>query len=114
MNNHIFLNINELRQFSNWGMTLTNEIIRQKLTEKFGEGQLLSWEEPYGMLTFTAPKDLNLKVLQFLYDSDELRFRFLTDLCAVHYPERKEEELAVVYHMHNLVDNIRIRFKSIY
>jgi len=63
------------------------------------------------MLTFTSPKDLNLKVLQFLYDSEELRFRFLTDLCAVHHPEKKEEELSVVYHLHNLVDNIRIRFK---
>ena len=63
------------------------------------------------MLTFTSPKDLNLKVLQFLYDNEELKFRFLTDLCAVHYPGRKGEELSVVYHLHNLVDNIRIRFK---
>ena len=91
-------------------MTLTNEIIRQKLTDKFGAA-LTGWEEPYGMLTFTAPRDLNLKVLQFLYDNDDLKFRFLTDLCAVHYPERPGEELAVVYHVHNLVDNIRIRFK---
>jgi NADH-quinone oxidoreductase subunit C len=91
-------------------MTLTNEIIRQKLTDKFGDG-LTGWEEPYGMLTFISPKDLNLKVLQFLYDSDDLKFRFLTDLCAVHYPERVGEELSVVYHIHNLVDNIRIRFK---
>ncbi|MEO8569507.1 MAG: NADH-quinone oxidoreductase subunit C [Ginsengibacter sp.] len=91
-------------------MALTNEIIRKKLTERFGEG-LFSWEEPYGMLTFSSDKDLNLKVLQFLYDDAELQFRFLTDVCAVHYPEKKAEELAVVYHLHNLVDNIRIRFK---
>ena len=38
-------------------------------------------------------------------------FRFLTDLTAVHYPDNKGRELAVVYHLHNLVDNIRIRFK---
>ncbi len=63
------------------------------------------------MLTFTAPKDLNLKVLQFLFDDTELRFQFLTDLQAVHYPDRKGEELAVVYHLHNLIDNVRIRFK---
>ena len=91
-------------------MPLTNEIIQQKLTEKFGE-ELTDWQEPFEMLTFTAPKDLNLKVLQFLYDDAELRFQFLTDLQAVHYPEKKGEELAVVYHLHNLVDNIRIRFK---
>ena len=91
-------------------MSLTNEIIKQRLTEKFGE-EITGWEVPYGMLTFTAPKDLNLKVLQFLYDSDDLKFRFLTDLCAVHYPDKKGEELAIVYHLHNLTDNIRIRFK---
>lgn len=91
-------------------MSLTNEAIQQKLTEKFGD-QLIDWQEPYGMLTFTAPKDLNLKVLQFLFDDTTLRFQFLTDLQAVHYPDRPGGELAVVYHLHNLKDNVRIRFK---
>jgi NADH-quinone oxidoreductase subunit C len=89
---------------------MTNEQIKNKLTEKFGD-VLTDWQEPYGMLTFTAPKDLNIKVMQFLFDDEELKFRFLTDLQAVHYPDRKGEELAVVYHMHNMVDNVRIRFK---
>jgi NADH-quinone oxidoreductase subunit C len=91
-------------------MSLSNETIRQCLAEKFGE-DIYDWSEPYGMLTFTSHKDLNLKILQFLFDDSTLQFRFLTDLCAVHYPERKGEELVVVYHLHNLVDNIRIRFK---
>jgi NADH-quinone oxidoreductase subunit C len=91
-------------------MALTNEIIKNRLTEKFGD-QLINWEEPYGMLTFTSAKDLNLKVLQFLFDDPELKFQFMADLTAVHYPDRKGEELAVVYHLHNLIDNIRIRFK---
>jgi NADH-quinone oxidoreductase subunit C len=89
---------------------LTNEIIQQKLTEKFGD-VLTDWQEPYGMLTFTAQKDMNLKVLQFLFDDTDLKFNFLTDLQAVHYPDNKGAELAVVYHLHNWVDNIRIRFK---
>jgi NADH-quinone oxidoreductase subunit C len=29
----------------------------------------------------------------------------------VHYPEQKGRELAVVYHLHNLEDNVRLRFK---
>ena len=91
-------------------MALTNEIIKTKLTEKFGE-QLTDWAEPYGMLTFTAPNEMNLKVMQFLYDDETLQFRFLTDLCGVHYPEKVGQEIAVVYHLHNLVDNIRLRFK---
>src|ERR1700733_6470714 len=89
---------------------MTNELIKTRLVEKFGD-QLTDWVEPYGMLTFESPKDLNLKVLQFLYDDAELRFQFMTDLQAVHYPGQTGRELAVVYHIHNLVDNIRIRFK---
>src|SRR5215475_8582064 len=91
-------------------MGLTNETIKERLITKYGE-QLTHFEEPYGLLTFEAPKDLNLKVMQFLFDDDELQFRFLTDLTAVHYPDQKGRELAVVYHLHNLTDNIRIRYK---
>ena len=90
--------------------TLTNETIKERLIAKFAD-QLSHFEEPYGLLTFEVPKDLNLKVLQFLFDDEELRFRFLTDLTAVHYPGQAGRELAVVYHLHNLVDNIRLRFK---
>jgi NADH-quinone oxidoreductase subunit C len=89
---------------------MTRDTVKQRLTEKFGE-QLTGWEEPYGMLTFSAPAEMNLKVMQFLFDDEELKFRFLTDLTAVHYPDRKNEELCVVYHLHSLENNIRLRFK---
>jgi NADH-quinone oxidoreductase subunit C len=91
-------------------MALTNETIKERLIARFGE-QLSHFEEPYGLLTFEAPKEQNLKVLQFLFDDVELKFQFLTDLTAVHYPDQVGRELAVVYHLHNLTDNIRLRFK---
>jgi NADH-quinone oxidoreductase subunit C len=91
-------------------MALDNELVKQRLVEKFGD-QVKNFEEPYGMLTFEAPVDQNIEVLQFLFDDEELKFRFLTDVTAVHYPAFKGRELAVVYHLHNLVDNVRIRFK---
>ena len=91
-------------------MSVSNDLIKQKLTEKFGDS-ITNVEEPYGMLTFEAPKDLNLKVLQFLYNEEELKFQFLSDLTAVHYPAFRGRELAVVYHLHNLFANCRIRFK---
>ena len=91
-------------------MALTNEHIKQRLVEKFGE-QVSGFGEPYGMLTFEAPREMNLKVLNFLYDDAELKFRFLTDITGVHYPDKTGQELAVVYHLHNLEDNVRIRFK---
>lgn len=89
---------------------MTNEILKQRLTEKFGD-QLVDWTDTFGMLSFAAPANMNLKVMQFLHDDEELKFRFLTDLAAIHYPDRKGEELCVVYHLHNLTDNIRVRFK---
>src|SRR5580692_13202992 len=91
-------------------MPLNNEIIKERLITKFGD-QLSHFEEPYGLLTFEAPAALNLKVMQFLFDDEELRFQFLTDLTAVHYPNQPGRELAVVYHLHNLTANIRLRPK---
>ena len=91
-------------------MAISNEYIKQRLAEKFGEN-VFSIEEPHGMLTFETKPELNLEVMQFLYDEEGLSFRFLTDLTAVHYPSFKGRELAVVYHLHNLVENCRIRFK---
>ncbi len=87
---------------------MTNEVIQQKLVEKFGE-QLTEWESPYGLLSFRAPADMNLKVLQFLFD--EAGYQFLTDLTGIHFPDRQNEELSVVYHLHNLVENARLRMK---
>ncbi len=89
---------------------LTNDIIQQRLTQKFGE-LVSGFQETYGMLTFEAPREQNLKVLNFLFDDQELKFRFLTDLCGVHYPEMAGRELAVVYHLHNLESNVRLRFR---
>ena len=91
-------------------MAITNSYIQEKLIEKFGE-DVTNFAEPYGMLTFEAQKNLNLKVLQFLYNEPTLQFQFMTDLTAVHYPNKIGRELAVVYHLHNLVENVRIRFK---
>ncbi len=89
---------------------ISNEHIKNRLVEKFG-ADVFDFTEPYGMLTFWAPKEMNLKMLNFLYDDEELKFRFLTNLGTVHYPNDKGKELVIVYHLHNLVDNVRIRFK---
>ena len=92
-------------------MALSNEYIKQRLVEKFGDN-VTNVEEPYGMLTFEVPAAMNMEVMNFLQHDENLAFRFLTDLTAVHYPNSQGRELAVVYHMHNLVENCRIRFKA--
>jgi NADH-quinone oxidoreductase subunit C len=90
-------------------MALTNETIQNKLIEKFGD-QVLNFSTASGILSFESPKELNLKVLQYLYEEPILGFTFLTDLCGVNYPDNKEAELVVVYHLHNFSENIRLRY----
>lgn len=91
-------------------MSLTPEYLQSRLTEQFGEA-VSGVESPYGLFSFEVPKEMNLKALQFLYDDPDLQFTFLTDLCAVHYPDNTGKELAVVYHLHNMKQNVRIRMK---
>ena len=90
-------------------MALTNETIQNKLVEKFGD-QVLNFSTASGILSFESPKEINLKVLQYLYEEPVLGFTFLTDLCGVNYPDNKGAELVVVYHLHNFSENIRLRF----
>jgi NADH-quinone oxidoreductase subunit C len=89
---------------------LTQEIIQQKLEAKFGT-ELSNFTDNYGILTFDANKDFNLKVLNFLKEDETLGFSWLNDLTAVHYPDKTGSELAVVYLLQNLKQSIRIRMK---
>lgn len=89
-------------------MTFTKEQLISTVQAQFGSG-LSNFEEPYGLLTFTAVKENIIELLQFLNEHEVFRFRFLTSLCGVHYPDTKE--LAVVYHLHSMETNTRIRIK---
>lgn len=86
----------------------TNTEIIDLLGERFGE-QLFDVSEPYGLLTFSTTKDKIVAVLSFLKENGKVNFNFLTDLTAVHYPERNQ--IAVVYHLHSMVSGIRTRIK---
>ena len=52
------------------------------------------------------------EVLQFLKNDQRYAINFLTLLGAVHYPDEKGRELAIVYHLHSWTKNIRIRLKT--
>lgn len=88
---------------------ITNHDLIQSLTEKFGE-KITGINEPYGLLTFETTKDIIINVLAFLKEDSLIRFNFLTDITAVHYPEKKHC-IAVVYHLHSMVHKMRIRIK---
>ncbi|WP_410220893.1 NADH-quinone oxidoreductase subunit C [Pedobacter sp.] len=86
----------------------TNTELIDLLGEKFGD-QLFDVSEPYGLLTFSTTKDRIIDVLTFLKENTTINFNFLTDITAVHYPEK--EQIAVVYHLHSMVSGIRLRVK---
>ncbi|SIT96978.1 NADH-quinone oxidoreductase subunit C [Epilithonimonas bovis DSM 19482] len=89
---------------------MTNEFVLEAITREFPESVLLS-SEPYGMLTVEIKKDDIKKVIHYLKDSS-LEINFLTDICGIHYPEHPAQEIGVVYHLHNMMTNFRIRLKA--
>ncbi len=93
-------------------MALTAEYIIERLESQFpGKVNAFRFERD-GILTFHVDASYNIEVMKFLKEDETLRFNFLTDVCGVHYPDYPEKEIfAVVYHMHNWIDNVRIRFK---
>jgi NADH-quinone oxidoreductase subunit C len=88
---------------------IPNEELLQKLSEKFGE-QVVQTGADYGMLTVETVKETVTDVLTFLKADASLKFIFLTDLTAVHYPDQ-EKQIGVIYHLHSLTTNTRIRIK---
>ncbi|MCW5907346.1 MAG: NADH-quinone oxidoreductase subunit C [Chitinophagales bacterium] len=91
---------------------MDNNTVKEKLEAKFGEA-VTAFEEPWGMLTFEVERSKAIEVMQYLKEDESLGFTFLTDVCGVHYPDNDiERQFAVVYHMHNWVANVRIRFKA--
>jgi NADH-quinone oxidoreductase subunit C len=87
---------------------MEQQSIINSLQEKF-RNEVVSFDETSDILTFTILKQAVTDVVLFL--KEELGFQFLTDLCGIHYPNQ-ELALGVVYHLHNLPENKRIRVKT--
>lgn len=88
---------------------LDNIHLLELLHAKFGE-QIRNTGEPYGLLTVELDKEYLLDVLEFLKTDKQSQFNYLTDITAVHYPEQPLS-IAVVYHLHSMIHNLRIRIK---
>ena len=86
---------------------MNNSEIAEKLVAAFGE-ELKAFEEPFGLLTFSTGRENIINVLKFL---NENGFSFLTDITGIHLPDNTGGEFGVIYHVHNLPKNIRIRIK---
>ncbi len=85
-----------------------NNILSDAVSAQFGSN-IISIEESYGMLDFIVEKDMIVALLKWLKEHETFEFNFLTTLCGVHFPEKKNHELSVVYHLYSMTNNIRIR-----
>jgi NADH-quinone oxidoreductase subunit C len=84
--------------------------VETKLRENFGDA-IISAEMMRDFPVFTIKRDKIVEVIKYLYDEPDMEFRFLTDLCGIHFPDNKGKELGVVYHLHNMPKNWRVRFR---
>jgi NADH-quinone oxidoreductase subunit C len=88
---------------------IANEVLIQKLGDKF-PGQVTELNQDYGLLSVETGREQISDVLAYLKNHSELKFIFLTDITAIHYPEL-EKQIGVIYHLHSLTTNTRVRVK---
>ena len=93
-------------------MALETAYIQEKMTQKFGN-KVLNFSMSRDVFSFEATSDAIYEVIRTLKTEEDLNFHFLTDLCGVHYPDNEvDQQFCVVYHLHNWVENTRIRIKT--
>jgi NADH-quinone oxidoreductase subunit C len=85
------------------------ETVNEKLNSRF-PGAVLAAELLYDFPVFTISHDKAHDMLRFLKEDKDLNFHFLTDLTAMQTPD--EKRLGVIYHLHNMPKNIRVRIKT--
>jgi NADH-quinone oxidoreductase subunit C len=84
--------------------------VQDKLKAEFGGG-FISSEMIADYPVFTLNRDIICDVMRFLYNDEELVFQYLTTACGLHYPDNHGKELGMMYQLHNLPKNLRIRIK---
>ncbi|MET0759625.1 MAG: NADH-quinone oxidoreductase subunit C [Flavobacterium sp.] len=93
-------------------MALDTIQIQDKLVDAFGS-DVFHFNQEKDIFSLEVSADKITAVILFLKNDETLRFNFLTDLCGIHYPDNEvNRQFAVVYHMHNWYENIRIKIKS--
>ncbi|GAA4371685.1 NADH-quinone oxidoreductase subunit C [Hymenobacter koreensis] len=88
-----------------------NARILARLQELFGADAFTDVEEPYGLLTVTTTRERIHEIIDVLHGEEQLQMNFLTTMCGMHWPEKEGQELGMVYHLHSLTQNIRLRLK---
>jgi NADH-quinone oxidoreductase subunit C len=88
---------------------ISNEDLLKKISDKFHD-QVTQVGEPFGLLTLETGREQIIDILSYLKNDPALQFIYLTDITGIHYPEQ-EKPIGVIYHLHSLVNNVRVRIK---
>ena len=88
----------------------TPEELSKYISLRFAPQDISSSVVSRGELTLTVIRSVLLKLMQFLRDDSSCRFVRLTDITCADYPDRSER-FEIVYHLHSLRHNRRIRVK---
>jgi NADH-quinone oxidoreductase subunit C len=91
-------------------MAINNQTLVEEIVGQFGE-KVFAFEEPFGLLTFCTDTASLVSVVKFLKESPTLKFNFLTDITAVHFPDDAGRELCSVCMLHSWENGIRLRIK---
>ncbi|MCX6277081.1 MAG: NADH-quinone oxidoreductase subunit C [Bacteroidetes bacterium] len=89
---------------------MEDRYITEQLQQRFTH-DILETDTSGDMLTIIVTSPVIHDVIAYLKENENLGFTFLTDLCGIHYPDRGLP-LGVIYHLHNLTENKRIRIKT--
>ncbi len=84
--------------------------ILEAIKGKFGS-EITGSDLSGDMLAITVSSRSVLELIGFLKNDPSMDFGFLTSLCGIHYPDR-DLPLGVIYHLHNMRVNRRIRVKT--
>lgn len=87
---------------------MSQEKITHLLQERFPDN-VLAIQKQGDFLTLHISANRIADIIQYLYHHPDTQFQFLTTLCGIHYPDQKE--IAIMYQLHNLVTNERLRIK---
>jgi NADH-quinone oxidoreductase subunit C len=89
---------------------LTAQLVEAELRNKF-QDKIIGVENPYDFLTVTVSLHSIKEVIQWLKEHPQMQFGFLTTCFGMHFPDA-EKKFGMVYQLHSLVNNFRIRLKA--
>ncbi len=93
-------------------MAIETALIQEKMEQKFAN-KVSNFGMQKDIFSFEVTSDSIREVILFLKEEEDTNFHFLTDLCGVHYPDNEvDQQFCVVYHLHNWIENTRIRIKT--